>query len=189
MFSDSMKRAIMDGRFEETELGLFVPSERSMIQGVVAYGKRGEETEWTHNLIVDQGLNYLVGAATGAVTQISNWYVAIFSGDVTVQASWTASNFATSATEFTSYNTAQGVRPQWSPGAVGGGARDSFASKAAFTSSVDGATIRGAALISSSTLGGTAGTLMGATRFASAKPLDQDEILDVGYGLQISAVS
>lgn len=187
MLTNSMKTAIMDGRFEETEQGIFVPSERSMIQGVVCYGKRGEETEWTHNLIVGQGLNYLVGAATGSVAAISNWYVAVFSGDVAVQASWTAANFTVGATEFTDYTAAN--RPAWTPGAVASGARDSFASKATFESTVAGAVIRGAALISASGKGATTGTLMGATRFDTDKPLGIGEMLDVGYGLQITAVA
>lgn len=187
MFSDSMKRAILDGRFEETEQGLFVPSERSMIQGIVSYGKRGEPEEWTHNLIVNQGLTYLVATATGEVPQQANWYVAVFSGDVTVAATWTAANFATNATEFTQY--VNGTRPAWAPGATTTGARDSFAAKAEFESSVNGAMVRGAALLSSSTKAGTGGTLMGATRFTNAKPLDTGEILDVGYGLQITAVT
>lgn len=186
MFSDSMKKAILDGRFEETEQGLFVPSERSMIQGIVSYGKRGEPEEWTHNLIVTEGLNYLVGAATGSTTAIASWYVAIFSGDVTVQATWTAANFSASATEITAYTAAS--RPSWTPGSVASGARDSFASKASFESTADGVVARGAALVSSSGKAGTAGTLMGATRFISDKPIDTGEILDVGYGLQITAV-
>lgn len=186
MFTESMKRAILDGRFEETEVGLFVPSERTLIQGVVKYSKRGEPEETTHNLIVNEGLDYIVGVSTGAVAQISNWFVAVFSGDVTVQATWTAANFATNSTEFTQYDEA--ARPAWVPGAVSSGARDSFASKATFTSSVDAAVIRGAALISSSAKSGTGGTLMGATRFPSDKNLDTGEILDVGYGLQLTAV-
>lgn len=186
MFSDSMKKAILDGRFEETELGLLVPSERALVQGVVCYGKRGEPEEWTRNLIVNEGLNYLVGASTGAVTAIGTWYVAIFSGDVVVQATWTAANFATNSTEITAYSEAN--RPAWTPGAVASGARDSFAAKATFTSNALGVIARGAALISTSAKSGTTGTLMGATRFTSDKPIDTGEILDVGYGLQITAV-
>jgi len=187
MFTDSMRKAILDGRYEETEEGIFVPSERGMIQGIVAYGKRGEALEWTHNLITTSGLNYLVGVATGAVSPIATWYVAPFSGDVAVQATWTAANFTANATEFTQYDEA--TRPAWTPGAVASGARDSFAAKASFTSSVDGAIVRGAALIGASGKSTTSSTLLGATRFLSDKPLDTGEILDVGYGLQITAVA
>lgn len=187
MLNDANKRAILDGNFEETENGVFIPTTRSLVQGVVKYNKRGEPEEVTSNLIVNQGLNYLLEAATSGTSAIGNWYVAVFSGDVTVQASWTAANFATNATEFTNYENAN--RPAWNASEVSGGARDSFAHKAEFKSTVDGATLRGAALISSSAKGGTAGVLMGATRFTSSKGLDEEEILDVGYGLQVSAVA
>lgn len=180
-------RAILDGRFETTENGVFVPVTRSLIQGVVRYNKRGEPEEVTHNLIVEQGLNYMLEASTGGASAVSNWCVAVFTGDVTVSSSWTAANFASNATEFTQYES--NTRPTWNKGSVSGGARDSFASKAEFKSTTDGVTLRGAALISSSTKGGTAGTLLGATRFPSSKGLDEDEILDVGYGLQVSAVT
>ena len=187
MLPGNIQRAVMDGKFEETEEGLFVPACRSMIRGIVQYSKRGEPVEQTHNLIVDQGLTYLVEAATGGTAQISTWYVAVFTGDVSVQGSWTAANFASNATEFTNYE--NGNRPTWEKGAVATGARDSFSNKAEFKSTVNGAMIRGAALISSATKGGTTGVLIGATRFNTAKPLDEEEILDVGYGLQISAVT
>ena len=122
----------------------------------------------------------------GATSSISSWYVATFSGDVTVLASWTASNFAANATEFTNYVAAN--RPAWNRGAVASGGVDSFASKASFESTQDTQTIRGAALISSSVKSSSSGTLMAASRFPSDKLLDTGEILDVGYGLQLTAV-
>lgn len=186
MFNEKIKRAIMDGRVEETEQGLLIPSERTLVQGIVAYGKRGEPEEITHNLIVGQGLNHLVGVVLKGDTQITNWYVALFSGDVTVQGSWTASNFAGNATEWTAYD--ESTRRAWTGGSVSSGAVDSFSSKASFTASSDGQTVRGAALISGSAKGGTSGVLLGATRFPSSKSLDTGEILDVGYGIQLSAV-
>jgi len=48
--------------------------------------------------------------------------------------------------------------------------------------------LRGAALISASGKGSTTGTLMAASRFTSDKNLDTGEILDVGYGLLLTAV-
>lgn len=180
-------QAIQQGRFETTAEGLMVPSENTLVQGVVSYAKRGEPEEVTHNLIVGQGLTYLLAAAIGEVTPITSWYVAIFSGDVTVQGSWTAANFSANATEVTDYE--GGTRLSWENGDVAAGAADSFSNKASFEASVDGVTVRGAALISNATKGGTTGTLIGATRFPTTKNLDTGEILDVGYGLQLSAIT
>lgn len=187
MMDAKTKTAILDGDFEATEEGIFVPKARTLIQGVVRYSKRGETEEETHNLIVNQGLNYILEAATGGTSALTSWYVAVFTGDVSVQSSWTAANFSSNATEFTNYESP--TRPAWNVGGVSGGARDSFSNKAEFKSSTNGVTLRGAALISSSAKGGTSGILLGATRFPTSKGLDEDEILDVGYGLQLTAVS
>ncbi len=186
MMNEKLARAIADGRFEETELGLFVPSERSMVKGVFCYGKRGEELEYSDNLVVTEGLNYIVGVALKATSPITAWFIAPFSGAVTVQATWTAANFTTNATEVTGYESA--TRPAWTGGSVTAGAVNSFAAKAEIkaTSSI---TIRGAGMISNATKSNTTGTLLGASRFGSDKVLDTDEILDIGYGLQITAVT
>jgi hypothetical protein len=185
MFNERISRAILDGRFEETELGLLVPSERSIIQGVFRYCKRGEPEEMSTNLVVTQGLNYLVGVALKATTAITAWYIAPFSGDVTVQATWTAANFTANATEFTAY--ASATRPAWTGGSVTSGAVDSFAAKAEIKSTANGSVVRGAAMISVNTKSATTGTLLGASRFVSSKTIDLDEIIDVGYGLSITA--
>jgi hypothetical protein len=186
MINKSLARAIADGRFEETELGLFVPSERSLVAGRFCYGKRGEELEYSDNLVVTEGLNYIVGVALKSVTQITTWFIAPFSGAVTVQATWTAANFTTNSTEVTGY--ASATRPAWTGGSVTAGAVNSFAAKAEIkaTSTI---TIRGAGMLSASAKSATTGTLLGASRFGSDKVLDTDEILDIGYGLTITAVT
>jgi hypothetical protein len=184
--NEQLVRAVLDGRFEETELGLFFPRERLMVTGRFAYNKKGEQEEYSDNLVVTEGLNYLVGVAVKSVTPITSWFVAPFSGDVTVQATWTAANFTSNATEVTAYSSA--TRPAWVGGSVTAGAVNSFAAKAEFAATSNGVVIRGAGMVSLSTKSGTTGTLLGASRFPSAKTLDTGEILEIGYGLQISPV-
>lgn len=180
---ESLKRALLDGRFEDTEMGLLVPSERLFVQGVFHYNKRGEPEEQSRNMLVTQGRDYILSAALRGVSAHSTWFVAPFAGDVTVQATWTASNFTSAATEVTAYENA--VRPIWTGGAVSGGAVDSYASKAEIKATTDGVVIRGAALLSASGKGATLGVLLAAARFTSTKTLDTDEILDIGYGIQL----
>ena len=179
-------RAILDGRFEETEQGLFVPTARAMVAGVFCYHKRGEPEEFASNRLVTQGLDYLLGVALKAVSPHTVWYIAPFSGNVTVQATWTAANFTASATEVTAY--AAAARPTWTGGSVASGTVNSFASKAEIKATSDGVVIRGAGMLSASAKSATTGTLLAAAKFASAKTLDTDEILDIGYGVTITAV-
>lgn len=186
MLPNDVKNSLRAGKFERTEDGIYVPRSRLLIGGVFRYNKRGEPEEFSENLVVDQGLDYILGAAIGDASVISSWYIAPFSGDVTVLSTWTAANFTANATEFTNYSSA--TRPAWSDGGVSSGGVDSYASKAEIASTADTQTIRGAALISNSTKSNTAGVLMAASRFLSDKNLDTGEILDIGYGLQLTAV-
>jgi len=186
MLPEDVKESLNAGRYERTPEGVFFPTSNLMAKGVFTFNKRGEPEEFSENLVVNEGLNYMLGTAVGADTTISSWYIAVFAGDVTVLATWTAANFSANSTEFINYDEAN--RPAWSRGAVASGATDSFSSKASFTSSADTQTIRGAALISSSIKNSTSGKLMAASRFPSDKLLDTGEILDVGYGLQLTAV-
>lgn len=175
------------GRFERTEEGLYFPRERLLAQGFFRVRKRGEEWEDSPNLVVTQGLTYILGAAVGAVTPVATWYIAPFVQATTPLASWTASNFNTEATEWTNYDGA--TRLEWERAAtVTAGAVDSFSTKASFVSSANTQTVRGAALMSSNEKTGTGGVLMAASRFSSDKALDEDEILDIGYGLTLTAV-
>lgn len=186
MFNEDLTRAILDGRFEETDEGLFIPTSRVMVGGVFCYHKRGELEEFTPNLFVVEGLNYLLNAGLKAGTPSTTWFIAPFSGDVTVQSTWTAANFTANSTEVTAY--ASATRPVWTGGSVASGTVNSFAAKAEFTATADGVIIRGAGMVSASTKSATTGTLLAASKFNSAKTLDTGEILDIGYGLTLTAV-
>lgn len=186
MLPEDVNESLQAGEYERTPEGVYFPNQSVLAKGVFRYNKRGEPEEMSENLVVDQALDYLLGAAVGAVSPISNWYIATFTGNVTVLASWTAANFTANSTEWTSYVSA--TRPAWTRSTVASGGADSFASKASFESTADTQTVRGAALISASAKSSTAGTLMAASRFTSDKALDTGEILDVGYGLQLTAV-
>jgi hypothetical protein len=152
-------------------------------KGTFSVSKRGEDEDVSKNLVVVEGLNYLLGSALANQSSIGTWYVALFSGNVTPTSGWTASSFSSTANEFTNYSS--NSRPQWSPGAVAAGALNSFSSKASFESTVNGAQVRGAAIISNSAKGGASGVLLAATLFPSLKTLDEGEILDVGYGFEL----
>lgn len=178
--------ALAAGRYEHTPEGILFPRERLLAQGVFSYNKRGEPEEFSKNLIVNEGLDYMLKAAVGETAGISNWYIGLFTGDVTVLATWTAATFDSAATEWVGYS--ETTRQVWTKSLVASQGTDSFSNKASFTSSADAQTVRGAGLLSASARQSTSGTLMAASRFSSDKSLDTGEILDVGYGLQLSAV-
>lgn len=183
---DKIRDALNAGQYEKTPEGIYFPAEKTLAQGMFVVSKRGEAEEYSENLVVNEGLDYILSAAVGATAGIANWYIALFTGDVSVVATWTAATFTATATEWTGYD--ETTRVAWSRGSVASGGVDSFSSKASFTSSSDTQIIRGAALLSSSAKSSTSGVLLASSRLSSDKTLDTGEILDVGYGLQLTAV-
>lgn len=180
----------LKGRFDRTEEGIYFPESNLLAKGVFSVNKRGEPVEYSPNLVVNEGLDYLLSSAV-AGGGISAWYIALYTGNVTVLASWTCATFDASATEWTSYTQPGGTtHPVWAKGAVSSGAVDSYSSKAEFTSTADTQTVYGAALMSQATrpTPASGGTLIAASNFSSPKALDTSEILDVGYGLTLTPV-
>ena len=82
--NEIIKDALKSGRYETTPEGIFIPSENALVQGVFRVSKRGEPEELSQNLVVNEGLNYILSAAVGVTAGIANWYIALFTGNVTV---------------------------------------------------------------------------------------------------------
>lgn len=179
---------VRNADYEATEGGILVHG------GIIARGRyrhavNGQDERCDTNLIPAEGIEYLLNAALGGDAVITAWYLALFSGAVTPVASWTAANFAANATEITSgtegYSDA--TRPAWTPGAAAAGVIGNLTAKASFniacTSSIN---VSGAALLSSNTKGGTAGTLASASRFAAVRQIYNGDVFDLGYEIELT---
>lgn len=136
------------------------------------------------NLRTIAGANYLLDVGFKNGTRLTTWYLGLISDadGVEVDEDDTMSSHA-GWTEFQSYS--GGVRRTWSAGTQAGGILAATA-VTTFTLTASGA-IRGLFLASSSTLGGTAGTLYSAGLDASARLVNNASTLDVDY--QTSLVS
>lgn len=128
------------------------------------------------NLIPTEGLDYILGASLKGVSQVSSWYIALFEGNYTPIAGVTAATFPAAATECTAYDEAN--RVAWTSGSVSAGSVSNSASKAAFTMNAT-KTIYGIAQTSLSTKSGTTGVLVSVARFAAAKAVVDEDILNV----------
>lgn len=129
------------------------------------------------NIVVDQGLNYLLDAGLANGTQITAWYLALISASPTVAAADVPTSHA-GWTEVTAYDEA--ARLAWTAGAVAAKSVSNSASPATFTISTNATSIGGAALMSVNTKGATTGSLYAAGAFTLGnKSLDDGETLDV----------
>ena len=135
----------------------------------------------TKNIVVDQGINYILDSALSGGTPITSYFLGIFKNNYTPVAADTAALFpgagvANEAT--TEYDEA--TRPAWVEAGVSAKVITNSASPAVFTANTS-VTIYGAFLVSVSTKGGTTGTLIAASKFTSSRALIDNDILNVTY--------
>jgi hypothetical protein len=171
--------------FERRESGLLVPVDASARFGGRFIGKIVREGEVIDefdvpNLVVNEGLNHILGVELGGVTQITSWFLGLFQGNYTPQASDTAANIASNSTECSSYTSP--TRLAWAPAAAASQRITNGATPATFT--FNGAvTVYGGFLISNNTIAGTGGILLAETLFTAPKSVVDDDQLLLTYAI------
>lgn len=142
---------------------------------------------WTEsNIVVNEGLNYLLNVGLKGDTQITSWYIVTFENDFTPDGDET---YATPGyTECTAIDEA--TRPVWTGGTVSGQSVDNSGSRATFTYNAS-KTIYGGALVGGGSAANTKGDTAGGgkiyccSRFTSgSKVVLDDDILKVTVTLQ-----
>jgi hypothetical protein len=144
---------------------------------------------WTEdNIVVDEGLNYVLATAMAAGTPSTTFYVGIFKNNyvpvaANVIATFPGSGVANEAT--TEYNETN--RPTWTTAGVSAKAISNTASPAAFTFNTP-VTIYGALLATSQAKAATTGKLIAAAQFSSSRVMLATDVLNVVYALSIASV-
>lgn len=146
--------------------------------------------EESENLVVDEGLTHYHSATLRGGTQNATWYIGIFANNRTPVATDTAATIAGLAGEITTlYDEA--VRQTWTPNAAAGDpALDKVITNSSSTATftINGSTnVAGAFLISDSTKGGTAGTLMAEKLFGSVRAAVSGDQIVITYQLTLSS--
>jgi hypothetical protein len=153
------------------------------IENIAADGRiKSVETE--HNLMPGVALDYLLNAGFKDGAQYSTFYLSVFTANYTPLAADTMTTFIASCSEDTSYTTSGTNRLTITFPAVVGGALTTSASPNEF-SYTGSATIRGGFITTGLTRGATAGLLVSAVLFPSAKVLAAGESLRVPIGFAL----
>ena len=140
---------------------------------IICRGADGQEKwrETVRNTFVNSGLNYLLDSGFGGTEYLG------LKGSGTPNAADTMASHATWS-EITAYT--EGTRPTYSHAAAASQAVTNSASKATFSINAT-TTVYGIFCTTNSTKGGTTGTLISATDFASSKGADSGDTLEVTY--------
>jgi len=180
-------RYIANFQFEFADTGILFPRASVLAQGVFHDSINGAPFQLAgHNLVVTEGLVYMLKAAMTEEAQPTDWYVAPFNGAATVLAAWTAANFAANATELTT-EYSEGTRPVWTPDAVDevNVTVDNAAAPAAYTI-VGAVNVTGAGILSSNVKAGTGGVLAAASRFTATRVLADADDYSLRYGIDFN---
>jgi hypothetical protein len=154
----------------------------------IEHVRNGEviHTEDSTNIVVDEGLTYILDTALSAATQKTSWYIGIFKNNYTPIAGNVAATFAGSGVaNEVSTEVDETARPAWTEAGVSSKTITNSASPAAFTANTS-VSVYGAFLISDSTMGGTSGTLCAASKFSSVRNLLNTDVLNITYTLSIA---
>lgn len=176
------------GDFQQTDEGLLIHG-AIMAKGKYYHTVNGADLKVTSNLVVAEGILYVLNAALGGAAQTSNWFLAPYSGNATPASNWTAANFATNATEITSATQgySEANRQPWVSSAAADGKIGNLSSYAQFSIVASSPlNIYGAGLLSSQTKGGTSGTLVSATRFEPARQVNNGDTFELGYEVELT---
>lgn len=175
--------------YQKTEGGILMPNTELTVGGrfLVEHRRDGEllSVEDVSNLVVNEGLNHILGVEFHGDTQITTWYIGIFEGNYTPVAGLTAATVASASTECTAYDEAS--RQEYVEAAPSGQIITNVANKATFTINAT-KTIYGAFLASASAKSATTGVLFAASRFGTSKAVAAGDELLVTYQIGASSV-
>lgn len=188
-------RYFNNNQYETTEDGgVLFPKANAVARGGYYHTVNGSDPQFDPNLVPNEGLVYVLNAAFTGGTAIPNWFVSLYASNYTPVAALTAATYVASANEIVSITEGYTgtTRPAWTPVLDVSGAApfvDNMASKASFTIATSSQlVVNGAAVLSEATKGAVTGTLVSATKFASARTLYDTDVFDVAYRIQLASV-
>lgn len=163
-------------------------------KGLTAKGEyfdriNGGEWTRTENLIPTEGLAHILNVALGTTPKPASYHLALFSAAAQPQANWTAASFASTASEIVSmtegYSSA--TRPTWTPANTATNSIDNMAAVAKVTmKTASSLTVQGAAMLTNSSKGSTAGALISASKYAAPRVFQDGDTYEIGYRISLT---
>lgn len=155
------------------------------------YFERINGGEWvkSQNLVTDEGLTHLLNVALGSTPKPNGYFITLFGASATPQANWNAQNFSATASEIVSMSEgyASATRPKWTAQNTSTNSIDNMQSAARFEIKTDSTlTVQGAALLTSSTKGGTDGVLVSAIKFNAPRVFQNGDTYELGYRISLT---
>jgi len=182
----SLLKELNSGKIEISEGGIILPKSKIEIGGYFTTDVNGEDVQKHKNIVVDEGLIYVINTSLAAVAQQASWFVGIFQNNYTPVPADTAALFpgAGVANEINAEYT-EGTRPAYTPNVTNLTNVSNSSVPATFTINA-AVSAYGAFLVSDSVKTGTTGVLCAASKFTAVRNLVNADVLNVSYQLTIA---
>ena len=141
--------------------------------------------EEVHNLLPNESVAYILGAALASGSQLGTWYIGLFESAHTPAVTDTMTTAVSTAVESVAYSGTS--RLTMTPDAITSGVFSNSSTPVEFTFTGP-ATIRGGFITSNILRGNTAGMLLSIVSLSSAKTMVADEILKVTAGMSLATI-
>ena len=179
---------LRNGDCKETESGLLV---HGCIQGrgMYVHTVNGEDEQVDYNLIPAEGIAHILNTCFFTESKVSAWYLAPYSSVYTPTSTLTAATFDNLAVELggAPEGYSEALRRTWVTATSSAGKVGNLASRATFTIvTASTININGAGLLSSNVKQGTAGKIASATKFGSARVLNNTDTFELGYEVELT---
>jgi len=191
---NEFSRYVRNYQYEKGDGFIYFPKASATAGGLYIHNVNGEDERSDHNIIPDEGLNYILNQImlTSAAAVPRTWYCMLHSGSGTPSAAITAANYHATVTEITSgaEGYSQATRVLWVGDAVDTANTEvvNLASPAAFTIvTATSLVVNGAGLTSVSTKGATSGTLISAGKFSASRTLANADTFNLKYKVDLDA--
>lgn len=187
---NELARELQAERFDLTPAGVYFHRPGVLVGG--EYFGRVNGGDWEKegdNLIVTEGMAYMLNVALGGTAKPAGYFLAISSGATPPAANWTAASYAATASEIVSMTEGHtgATRPAWTPAVTTTGSIDNMASVATLTiATAAQLNVTGAALLSNNQRGGTSGVLISASLFAAARTFQNGDTYELGYRVNMT---
>ena len=163
-------------------------------QGITAKGEyfdriNGGEWTRTENLIPTEGLAHILNVALGTTPKPASYHLALFSAAAQPASNFFSASFASAASEIVSmtegYSSA--TRPTWTPANTATNSIDNMAAVAKVTmKTASSLTVQGAAMLTNSSKGSTAGALISASKYAAPRVFQDGDTYEIGYRISLT---
>lgn len=169
--------------------GIYIPALGALASGIYTHSVNGGDVQSDTNMIVNEGLLYLLRTGLLNGTRQPNWYIALNGSNYTPSAALKGVGYPSAAGEIVSQTEGyvEDARQAWIPDAPGESPfLENSSNLAKFTiATASEVVVYGAAILSGSVRGSVADILLSTVKFSKPRTLYDTDVFSMAYHIEL----